>query len=543
MPLLNDRFDLSTLKSLSLAELEKLAGEIRAQIMAVCRQSGGHLASNLGVVELTIALHRVFNSPADALVFDVGHQCYTHKILTGRADQFSTLRQRGGISGFPAPRESVHDAHFAGHGGDAISVAMGLSLADPAHTKIALVGDGALGNGMSFEALNHLATTKQDVLVVINDNDYAIDRRVGALNSTNISDFIVSLGLPYVGVVDGHSLPLLIDNLRQLKSFRGPRVLHVKTIKGQGDSACAATPECYHFAGGKSCPSGECCLGRWVSEQLLDWGQSEPRLHVITPAMTQGANLSEWARSFPERFHDVGMAESHSVGLAAGLASGGQRVVCHLYATFLARAVDQIINNVALPALPIVFLVDRSGLVGADGCTHQGTWALSLLQAVPNLRLILPGDVSELVAAIKMSQTTTQPVCIFYPKVTAPIATRVKPVSLEPTWSGEVSATELVVTMGWTKSWGQKWAQQHHCQHLHCPVVKPFPDEILPRVAEFRRVTIFEENAYLGSFAELLQAKLQGKTAQTRAVAVPDRFIEHASRQEQLTSVGLGGIT
>ncbi|MEI6970490.1 MAG: 1-deoxy-D-xylulose-5-phosphate synthase [bacterium] len=461
------------LKNLSVPEMEHLAGEIRGLIIDTVSRTGGHLAPNLGVVELTIAILRLFNPPADRIVWDVGHQTYTWKILTGRKARFGTLRQSGGISGFPRREESEYDVFGTGHSGTAISAALGLAAArDRLHTNehvIAVLGDGSLGCGISLEGLNNISTTTNRMIVILNDNEMSISANVGAtarylgrllasprynrwkgsieqaarrlrlgrlrrlyykieelLKSVFLRSVLFEeLGLRYIGPVDGHSIPALIDALTIAKDYDRPIIVHVSTQKGKGYSPAEAEPEewhgrsCFNVATGetlslKTTPTYSAVFGS-VMERLA--GQDN-RIVAITAAMSSGTGLADFARRFPDRFFDVGICEEHAVVFAAGLAAAGMKPVFAVYSTFSQRAVDCIIHDVCLQSLPVIICLDRAGIVGDDGPTHHGVFDIALLRAVPNLIMAQPENEAELANMLYSATKWEKPVVIRYPRGT-----------------------------------------------------------------------------------------------------------------------------
>ena len=449
-PLLQTVNDPADLRRLSRSELKQLAGELRAYVLDSVSKTGGHLSSNLGTVELTVALHTVFNTPHDRLVWDVGHQTYPHKILTGRRDRMPSLRQLGGLSGFPQRAESEYDTFGTAHSSTSISAALGMALAarqkgEDRHA-VAIIGDGAMSAGMAFEALNN-AGVQHDckLLVVLNDNDMSISPPVGALNrylaqlmsgqfyaaAKQVGKSVLKplpplfelakrleeqakgmvvpatlfekFGFNYVGPIDGHDLDSLIPTLENLKHLQGPQFLHVVTRKGQGYKLAEADPVAYHGPGkfdpavGLQKPSTPPrqtftqVFGQW----LCDMAAADPRLVGITPAMREGSGMVEFEKRFPSRYHDVGIAEQHAVTFAAGLACEGLKPVVAIYSTFLQRAYDQLIHDVALQNLPVVFALDRAGLVGADGATHAGAYDIPFLRCIPQVSVACPADEAE----------------------------------------------------------------------------------------------------------------------------------------------------
>ncbi len=465
------------LRELSDSELSNLADEIRDRIISVVSARGGHLASNLGVAELAIALHYVFDFSHDRLLWDVGHQCYAHKMLTGRNDKFDTLRQSGGISGFPSPDESPYDLFATGHAGTAISTALGLAWADKnqgSDAKVAaIVGDASIANGMSLEALNNLAALKRQFLVILNDNSMAIDRTRGGLayaldrvrltsaytglkHSTEnilhhlplgdeITDAIrhikeglkttihgrqvfEALGLGYFGPVDGHNIPDLIRVLRRIAKINHPVILHVNTVKGRGCQYAVEDPRRFHSpsafdaANGKSVsrPRRRTTWTESFAETIVQAGKQHPKLVAITAAMPDGTGLVKFREEFPDRYVDVGINESHAIALAAGIAKAGMKPLVAIYSTFMQRAMDQIFHDVCLQGLGVIMCMDRAGLVGSDGAVHHGTMDIAMLRAMPGITLMAPADTSELKAAIDLAISLDGPSAIRYPRDETP---------------------------------------------------------------------------------------------------------------------------
>lgn len=459
------------LKALPSDDLVALCDEIRNFLIEHVSQSGGHLASNLGVVELTVALHRVFDTAHDRLVFDVGHQCYTHKLLTGRKDGFiQNFRRLNGMAGFPKPKESVHDAFVAGHASTAVSVALGMArartLLGDSHSCIALLGDGALTGGMAYEALNDAGQSGEPLVVILNDNEMSITRNVGAVASQlaklrlkpqyfNLkkayhtaldplpggkqvdhllrsvknavkdsflpSSMFEGMGFQYMGPVDGHDMNTLIPLLEKARDLQKPVLLHVKTVKGKGYRFSEQDPSLYHGIAkfdklrGASQPNGD-CYSSIFGETLTELAADNPKIVAVTAAMRTGTGLDGFAEAYPERFFDVGIAESHAVTLAAGMAAQGLRPVVAIYSSFLQRSYDQIIHDVAIQKLPVTFLVDRSGLVGEDGETHHGVFDVSFLCGIPNMTVLSPASFAELRAHLAQAMQTDGPVAIRVPR-------------------------------------------------------------------------------------------------------------------------------
>ena len=428
------------LRKLPPADLPQLAEELRTEIIQVVSAQEGHLGASLGVVELTIALHYVFNTPEDVLVWDVGHQAYGHKMLTGRRKDFTHLRQWGGISGFPKREESTYDPFGTGHSSTAISAVLGMALANQTTAKtpkhIAVIGDASIASGMSFEALNHLGTTQANVLVILNDNAMGIDPSVGALKQffeavaplqEQQENIFTHLNIPYSGPVDGHDLTALVDRLQILKNENGPQILHIRTTKGKGLAFAEEDQVLFHAPGkfdpltgklNKKPQEGKTKFQTIVGKSLETLFQENPRLMAITPAMPTGSGLTTLMERFPERCIDVGIAEQHAVTLAAGMATQGLLPICVIYSTFLQRAYDQIIHDVALQNLPVLFCIDRAGLVGHDGPTHHGVFDIAFLRTLPHMTLLAPRDEVQLRHMLfSLTQTPLNgPVAIRYPR-------------------------------------------------------------------------------------------------------------------------------
>jgi 1-deoxy-D-xylulose-5-phosphate synthase len=459
------------LKNLNLEELNLLSKEIRKLILEVVSKKGGHLASSLGAVELCVALHHCFDTPFDSLIFDVGHQAYAHKILTGRKEAFSTLREHKGISGFPSPNESIHDIYFSGHASTAISWAQGIAEAkklrkDDSKT-VAIVGDGSLTGGLCFEALNSCGHSQSEILVVLNHNEMSISRSVGALSShlTKIISapiynrikgelehflksfslikrftpqarrfeeavkglltpgvFFEELGFRYFGPIDGHNLEVLIPTLKNVASLRGPRLLHIITKKGKGYKFAEKNPESFHstpafdIEDGMPLKAKADSFGEVFAKKIVSLAKNDQRIVAITAAMPEGTGLSLFKEAFPKRFFDVGIAEEHAVSFASGLAQGGFRPVVAIYSTFLQRSFDQIIHDVALQNLPVLLAIDRAGIVGEDGPTHHGVFDVAYLRSIPNMVCLAPKDKEELEDMLEFALRLGSPVSIRYPK-------------------------------------------------------------------------------------------------------------------------------
>ena len=473
-PILDSIENPERLRQLSVSELEKLALELRTFIISTVAKTGGHLAPSLGTVELTIALHTVFHCPEDKLIWDVGHQAYTHKILTGRRKQFHTLRQKGGITGFPKRSESVYDAFSVGHSSTSISAALGMAVARDLNGSqqniVAIIGDGALTGGEAFEALNHAGDLGKKLIVILNDNEMSIDKNVGAMSeylsrmrlapqytrakkdiegllrripgigdtvmktAGHIKDGVRSvivpgglfeeMGFNYIGPIDGHNITLLLEVLQRAKRLTGPILIHILTKKGKGYLPAELEPDKFHGVGKFDVATGEIVQKKNVppsytsvfSCALIDLAQTNTAITAITAAMPAGTGLKEFGRVYPQRFFDVGIAEQHAVTLAAGMAAAGKKPVVVLYSTFAQRAYDQILHDVCLQNLPVVLCLDRAGLVGEDGPTHHGVFDYSYLRHIPNLTIMAPKDENELRQMLGMAVDFNGPIVLRYPR-------------------------------------------------------------------------------------------------------------------------------
>lgn len=596
------------LKSLSLEELELLAAEIRELILKTVSKTGGHLASNLGVVELTIALHRALNSPKDKIVWDVGHQCYSHKILTDRKDKFSTLRQYGGISGFPKKEESVHDVFNTGHASNSISVALGLAEARNKRSGdeviVAVIGDGSLTGGMAYEALNQAGHLKTNLIVVLNDNEMSIASNVGALSSylnrirldptynklkhefeehikkipaigewmyeagEHIKDsfkqlvvpgmLFEELGFKYIGPIDGHDIHSLEHNLELAKGVEGPVLLHVLTKKGLGYQPAEECPDKFHgissfnLETGKSKEKSGLTYTEIFGKTLTEIAMIDERIIAVTAAMPSGTGLDKFAKVFPERFYDVGICEQHAVTFTAGLATGGLLPVVAIYSTFLERAYDQIIQDICLQKLHVIFVLDRAGLVGEDGPTHHGVFDLSYLRHIPNLILMAPKDGEELRHMLYTATKLSSPVAIRYPRARSDVKDEIFSKSFKLL---EVGKAEILVkgkkvailALGRMVETSLKAAEILKEKGISSSVinarfVKPLDESLITEFASsLDAVVTVEENTLLGGFGsavlELLSSyKLQKPTLR---LGLPDKFITHGSQEVLLSEYGL----
>jgi len=597
---------LKDLRDLTVSELGLLADEIRPYITNVVSRTGGHLSSNLGVVELTIALHYVFNTPEDKIIWDVGHQCYTHKILTGRREQFETLRQDGGISGFPSRKESVFDVFDTGHASNSISVAVGLAEAKKkSHSNnkvLAVIGDGSLTGGMAFEALNHAGHLKSEIIVVLNDNEMSISKNIGALSShlnkimtgefmSNVREEIKSriknlpgvgdkvykvvrhveeaikglvtpgmlfeaLGFTYVGPVDGHNLNHLIDNLRNIKRLRGPVLIHVITKKGRGYDHAEDDPARFHgistfeVTTGNCTGTGACTYTDVFGDTIIELARKDERIVAITAAMGLGTGLDRFSSLFPDRFYDIGIAEQHGVTFAAAFALGGYRPFIAIYSTFLQRAYDQVVLDVCLQNLPVVFAVDRSGIVGQDGPTHHGAFDISYFRHMPNMIVMSPKDENELRHMLYSAYLSEKPAVVRYPRGEAYGVIMDKTLKEIPigTWERLKDGMDIaIVACGNTVYPALSAAMELEGEGIHCSVingrfVKPMDREMLLSLAqEVPKILTVEENVLIGGFGSGVMEMLseEGITVPVKRLGIPDVFLPHGSQGSLRKSIGI----
>jgi 1-deoxy-D-xylulose-5-phosphate synthase len=599
----------SDIRRLNAWELEPLADEVRQRLVDVISQLGGHFAPGLGVVELTIALHYVFNTPADRLVWDVGHQGYPHKILTGRNDRFPTIRQKGGLSGFLKRSESEYDHFGAGHAATSISAAFGMATARDLlgddYKVVAIIGDGALTSGIAYEAMNNAGHTERDLIVVLNDNDMSIAPNVGAMNryltrlrsnplynrvrdelkgivhrlpepmehlavklDDSIKNMVVpgmvfeDLGFRYVGPIDGHDLPELIETLDNVKDMRGPRVVHVLTRKGKGYRQAEEDPVGWHGAKPFDKISGQVHkksggLPRYTNvfgRGLVELGAENERLAVITAAMPGGTGTGAFGKQYPDRFFDVGIAEGHAVTFATGLAAEGVKPVAAIYSTFLQRAFDSIVHDSALQELPVVFAMDRAGLVGNDGPTHMGLYDIAYLLTLPNTVVTAPKDGAEMLALLRLGVGHEGgPFSLRYPRDTVPFdvpaLVEIPPVELG-SWEVLREGSDIALLATGTmvlpaRAAADRLAEQGvDASVVNCRFLKPMDEDVLEwALAEHRTILTIEEGVVVNGFGSAIAARAADRDAasrpRVRVMGVPDRLIDHATRAEQLEEVGL----
>lgn len=590
--------DPSALRKLSRPELHTLADQLRAYLLESVSKTGGHLSSNLGTVELTIALHYVFNTPEDRIVWDVGHQTYPHKILTGRRERMSTLRQQGGLSGFPKRDESVYDTFGTAHSSTSISAALGMALA--ARTKgedrhaVAVIGDGSMTAGMAFEALNNGGVYDDiNLLVVLNDNDMSISPPVGALNrylarlmsgkfyaaAKNVGKSVLppgmrelarkfeehakgmlvpatlfeEFGFNYIGPIDGHDLESLVPTLQNLKHLKGPQFLHVVTKKGQGYKLAEADPVLYHGPGkfnpveGIKPSTGKLTYTQVFGDWLCDMAAQDNKLVAITPAMREGSGMVKFEQKFPNRYYDVGIAEQHAVTFAAGLACEGMKPVVAIYSTFLQRAYDQLIHDVALQNLDVTFALDRAGLVGADGATHAGNYDMAFLRCIPNMVVMAASDENECRHMLTTAYHYPGPAAVRYPRG-AGIGAAVQP---------ELTAIELgkgeikrkgkqvaILAFGTMLAPALQAAEELNATVANMRFIKPLDAKLVAQLAASHDVLVtVEEGCVMGgagsAVAEAMAAA--GIAKPLMQLGLPDKFIDHGDAQQLLAQCGLDG--
>ena len=588
------------LKKLSVEELKQLAEEVREFIIEVVDKTGGHLASSLGVVELTIALLKVFSPPKDEIVWDVGHQSYPYKILTDRKERFHTLRQFGGISGFPSIKESPYDAFGTGHSSTSISAALGIRIGkklkgEEGHV-IAVIGDGALTAGEAYEGLNNAGQLGEDLIVILNDNEMSIAKNIGAISSyltkvttgenfrrakkrleevtkkifgeavyrrlKRVEDLIVKglfspgmlfeeLGFRYIGPIDGHDLETLIVTLKNVSKMKGPTLVHVVTKKGKGYEPAEKRPDKFHGVPpkGKKKENLPPTYTEVFSKTLVEIAERDKNVVAITAAMPSGTGLDRFREHFPERYFDVGIAEQHAVTFAAGMAKKGLKPVVAIYSTFLQRAYDQIVHDVALQELPVVFAIDRAGLVGEDGATHHGAFDLSYLRHIPNMVVAAPKDEEELRHLLFTAVSSNRPFAVRYPRGRGYGVNIREPLREIPLGSWEVlreGREVALVATGWTVYQALKAAEGLEKKGISVTVVnarfvKPMDEELLKEVARSHGLIVtVEENVVKGGFGsgvnEFLSSWYSGRVVN---LGLPDSFIEHGSQELLRSLVGI----
>lgn len=586
------------LRQLAQDDLPALAAELRQFLIQSISHTGGHLSAGLGTVELTVALHYVFNTPDDRLVWDVGHQSYPHKILTGRRELMPTLRQKGGLAGFPKRDESPYDTFGVGHSSTSISAALGMALAAQQQgidRKVAaVIGDGAMTAGMAFEALNHAGAVDANLLVILNDNEMSISPNVGGMSNylarvlsgkfyssirenskkvlgkmptvwelakraeEHVKGMVVpgtlfeELGFNYIGPIDGHDLPTLISTLRNMRQIDGPQFLHIVTKKGKGFAPAEENPCTYHGVGKFDPDNGELVAGakkttytQVFGEWLCDMAQQDERLIGITPAMREGSGLVEFSQQFPKRYIDVGIAEQHAVTLAAGLACDGMKPVVAIYSTFLQRAYDQLIHDVALQNLPVLFAIDRAGLVGADGPTHAGSFDLSYLSCIPNMTVMAPADENECRQMLYTGFCLDGPAAVRYPRGAGPGVVAEKEMTALPLGRAEVRREGKRVALlayGSMVGVAEAAGEKLDATVVNMRFVKPLDEPLVLKLAsEHELLLTIEENAVIGGAGSLVAQLLDKQQQRPHLIqmGLPDHFIEHGDHQDLLNYSGL----
>ena len=588
----------SDIKKLSRDELKLLAKELRSFIIDSVSKTGGHLSSNLGVIELTIALHYVYNCPNDQIIWDVGHQTYAHKILTGRRNKMHTLRQKNGISGFPRRSESKFDSFGTGHSSTSISAALGISEAfkinKSKYRAIAVIGDGAMTAGMAFEGLNNAGNTENDILVILNDNDMSISDNVGALNNylakllsgklyggikrsgkavfskippvlelarkteEHVKGMVIpgtlfeEFGFNYIGPIDGHDLNTLIDTLNNIKFLQGPQFLHVATKKGYGYEPAENNPNKFHGVSkfdpqnGNTKKTNELKTFTEVfSEWIMDTGAQEPKLCAITPAMSDGSGLNKFSKKYPKRFFDVGIAEQHALTFAAGLACQNLKPVVAIYSTFLQRAYDQLIHDIALQNISMLFAIDRAGIVGADGATHSGNFDISYLRCIPNIIIMTPSDENECYQMLRTGFLFNGICAVRFPRghgVGAKINKKIKLLTIGKAKKIRSGKKIAILAFGPLLSTALEVAEELNATLIDMRFVKPIDNKMIENCTKNHKVIVtIEDNSILGGAGSAVLEIISKNNliCKTLCLGIPDNFIEHGTQEEIYKLCGL----
>lgn len=598
MSLLEQINNPADLRNLSPQQLSTVALELRSFLLDSVSRSGGHLASGLGVVELTVALHYVFQTPKDRLIWDVGHQCYPHKILTDRKDVMAGIRQEDGLAGFPKRDESEYDAFGVGHSSTSISAALGMAIAarkkGEKRNTVAVIGDGAMTAGMAFEALNHAGDLGEDLLVVLNDNDMSISPNVGGLSNymarvlssrlyvtmreggkqllkplppmqelakraeEHMKGMVVpgtlfeELGFHYYGPIDGHDVDLLVKTLKNIQSVPGPKLLHVTTRKGKGYGRAEEEPIRYHGVSQFDPDKGiqeQAAGGKTYTEVFSDWlcdqAAADERLVGITPAMREGSGLVEFSKRFPDRYFDVAIAEQHALTLAAGMACDGLKPVVAIYSTFLQRAYDQLIHDIALQNLPVLLAIDRAGLVGPDGPTHAGSFDLSFLRCIPNMTIMAPTDEAECRQMLSTGFALDGPAAVRYPRGTGPGVATTDNLDTLPIGKGEIVREGkecALLVFGSPLSEALKVAEEINATVANMRFIKPLDTDLIDKLATtHQQLVTIEDNAIAGGAGSGVNEYLnsQGMDVSILNLGLPDQFQEHGTRDSLLAAAGL----
>ena len=591
-PLLDEINSPKDLKPLTLEQLKNLADELRAFLLYQVGQTGGHLGGGLGVVELTVVLHYLFNTPNDNLIWDVGHQAYPHKILTGRKDKLKTIRVKGGLAPFPSRNESEYDAFGTGHSSTSISAALGMAVANQNKKTIAVIGDGAMTAGMAFEAMSHAGSVKPNMLIILNDNDMSISENVGGLSNyfsriwasklykgirkggksflenlpqahhlarkveTQMKSMVSpgsifeELGLNYIGPVDGHDIDELLSVIKNLKDFEGPQFLHIITKKGAGLDQAEADRIGFHAIGKikpvakkqtSSKPKYQDIFSRWV----VNMAAKDEALYAITPAMREGSGLVEFSRKFPERYFDVAIAEQHAVTFAAGLAVENKKPIVAIYSTFLQRAYDQLIHDVALQNLDVTFAIDRAGLVGEDGPTHSGNYDLAYLRCIPNMIIMTPSNENETRKLLSTGYKYEGPAAVRYPRGTGPNVEIDK--DLEPIEIGKSNlvinkdSEIIILNFGALMDISKNVAEKLDCSLVDMRFVKPLDINLLKKIKDKKLIITIEDGSRYGGAGSAVQEWYADNDLNVaiKSFGIPDEFIEHASRDEMIKMASL----
>jgi len=595
-PMLDSIDSPSDIRSFSIVELENLANEIREFLLYSVGQSGGHLGGGLGVIELTIILHYIFNTPFDNLVWDVGHQAYPHKILTGRKNQMHSIRKKGGLAPFPSRNESEFDVFGVGHSSTSISAMLGMAIAskesNPEKKHIAVIGDGAMTAGMAFEALSHTGHLKPNVLIILNDNDMSISENVGGLSNyfsriwasktykgikksgasflkplpqayhlarkveTQMKAMVApgtifeELGLNYIGPIDGHNLKELKDVISNLKEFEGPQFLHVITKKGAGLDPAEADRIGFHAIGKiqsiKNKKSKQKKYQDIFGDWILDMANKDEKLIAITPAMREGSGLVRFSEKFPDRYYDVAIAEQHAVTFAAGIATENKKPVVAIYSTFLQRAYDQLIHDVAVQNLDVTFALDRSGLVGEDGPTHSGNYDIAYLRCIPNMVICTPSDENETRKLLTTAYLHNGPASVRYPRGTGPdsnIDKDLKPLKIGKAKVINQESSEIIIlNFGVLLNEANEISKELKATLVDMRFVKPLDEKLLRKLLKKAKIFIsIEDGSIMGGAGSAVQEFASKENLDIRSIlfGIPDKFIEHASREEMLVEAGL----
>ena len=588
----------SDIKKLSRNELKSLAKELRSFIIDSVSKTGGHLSSNLGVIELSIALHYVYDCPNDQIIWDVGHQTYAHKILTGRKNKMHTLRQKDGISGFPRRSESKYDSFGTGHSSTSISAALGISEAFKINKSkfraIAVIGDGAMTAGMAFEGLNNAGNSKNDILVILNDNDMSISDNVGALNNylakllsgklyggirrsgkavfskvppmlelarkteEHVKGMVIpgtlfeEFGFNYIGPIDGHDLDTLVDTLSNIKSLKGPQFLHVATKKGYGYKPAENNPNKFHGISKFDPQNGNTkktntlkTFTEIFSEWIMDTAIKESKLCAITPAMSDGSGLNEFSKKYPKRFFDVGIAEQHALTFAAGLACQNLKPVVAIYSTFLQRAYDQLIHDIALQNIPMLFAIDRAGIVGADGATHSGNFDISYLRCIPNIIIMTPTNENECYQMLKTGFNFNGVCAVRFPRgygIGNKINKKSKVLSIGKAEKIKSGKKIVILAFGPLLNTALKVAEELNASVINMKFVKPIDEDIIKKCVKNHDVIVtIEDNSILGGAGSAVLEIISKNNlkCKTLCLGIPDDFVEHGTQEEIYKLCGL----